>query len=61
MNTRRLLDIIQDVKQWRGDVYKLAVLVASEQREADALKAEAAGFPELAEQIRAETDGPGQQ
>ncbi len=30
---KRILDIVQDFAQWRGDVYKLAATVAQVQRE----------------------------
>jgi hypothetical protein len=58
MDAKRILEVIQDVKQWRGDVYRLAVYVAAEQRATDAQKAENAGYPELAEEIRAATNAP---
>lgn len=61
MDARRLLEIVQDFKEWRGDVYKLAVLVASEQRETDAQKAEEAGQQELADLIRSGAGGSGKE
>lgn len=30
---KRILDVVQDIKQWGGDVYKLAAAVAQAQRE----------------------------
>ena len=50
--SKDILAIVQDMGQWKGDVYRLAVAVAAAQREADARKAEAAGQQELAEAIR---------
>lgn len=55
MDAKRLLEMVQDFNQWRGDVYRLAVYVAAEQRETDATRVENAGHPELAEQIRNQT------
>jgi hypothetical protein len=52
MDAKRILGIIADVNLWRGDVYRLATIIAEEQREADALKAEALDAPEIAEAIR---------
>jgi hypothetical protein len=58
MDGKRILEIIQDVRQWRGDVYRLAVYVAAEQRETDAVRVEYAGYPALAEEIRNPTQAP---
>jgi hypothetical protein len=54
MTSKRILELVKDIPMWNGDVYKLAMLVATEQREDDAVKAEAAGNQELADAIRAE-------
>jgi hypothetical protein len=59
MDAKRILEIVQNVKEWRGDVFKLAVMVSAEQRETDAVKADNAGQPELAEQIRSGSNAPG--
>lgn len=32
---KEILDIVKDMAQWQGDVYKLAALVAAKQRELD--------------------------
>lgn len=52
MDNKRLLGLVQDVALWRGDVYRLATLVAQEQREADAITAEGLEAPAVAEAIR---------
>jgi hypothetical protein len=54
MDGKRILALIQDVNLWRGDVYRLATLIAEEQREIDAVKAEALEAPTVAEAIRAD-------
>lgn len=59
MDAKRILQVIESVKEWRGDVYKLAMLIAAEQRETDAQRAEDAGQLELAEQIRNGANAPG--
>ena len=59
MDAKRILQIIESVKEWRGDVYKLAMLIAAEQRETDAQRAEDAGQLELADQIRNGVNAPG--
>jgi len=33
MMDKRILEVVQDIKQWGGDVYKLAAAVAQTQRE----------------------------
>jgi len=52
MDGKRILAIIADVSLWRGDVYRLATIVAAEQRETDATKVEELGYAEVAESIR---------
>ena len=59
MDAKRILQVIESVKEWRGDVYKLAMLIAAEQRETDAQRAEDAGQLELADQIRNGANAPG--
>lgn len=58
MDTKRILDMVANFSLWQGNVYRLATHIAAEQRETDAAKAEAAGYPELAEQIRLPTEAP---
>jgi hypothetical protein len=36
---KEILDIVKDISQWQGDVYKLAALVSDKQRELDEAKA----------------------
>ena len=48
---KRILTLISDFMQWRGDTYRLAVLVAELQKEIDREKLVEAGFPEAAEVI----------
>lgn len=49
---RRILDLITDFAQWKGDTYRLAALVTAKQKEIDAEKLDAAGMPEAAEIVR---------
>jgi len=53
MDARALKELVDDYGQWRGNVFTLAAIVAAAQREIDAVKAEEAGQPDLAVQIRA--------
>ena len=55
MKAQELLLLVQDFAQWKGDVYRLAVIVAEKQRMEDADKVEAAGYTDLAEEIRRES------
>ena len=52
MNTRRLIEIVQNFDA-TGNAYDLAAQIVAEQKEADAQLAEAAGQTELAAIIRA--------
>ena len=52
MEAQSLLKIVQDMPAWRGDVYRLATLVAEAQKEESAAVAENAGFTEAADLIR---------
>jgi hypothetical protein len=54
MNAKQVLEMVQDMPRWRGDVYRLAMEVCAQQKEDDALKVEAAGNQELADAIRSE-------
>ena len=53
MNAKRILEIVNDMNLWRGDVYKLAYAIAEEQKEAISLIVEESGYPDVAELIRA--------
>ena len=53
MDAKKLIEIVQDVSSWKGDVYKFAYEIAECQKEADAQLAEDAGQTELAALIRA--------
>ena len=46
---KRILDIIADFPQWKGDTYRLAVLLVEEQKQIDREKLIAAELPEAAE------------
>lgn len=46
---KRVLDIVNDLRAWRGDTYKLAALVAEEQKQIDKEALLAAEMPEAAE------------
>lgn len=48
---KRILALISDFAQWRGDTYRLAVLIVEMQKEIEREKLVAAGFPEAAEVI----------
>jgi hypothetical protein len=48
---KRILQIVEDLAQWKGNAFTLAALVAEKQREIDREKVEAAGYPEAAEVI----------
>ena len=46
---RALLDIVNDLTQWKGNAYTLAALVAEKQKELDREKLTQAGQTEAAE------------
>lgn len=48
---KRILALIADFSQWKGDTYRLAGLIAEMQKEIDREKLIEAGFPEAAEVI----------
>lgn len=48
---KRILDLVSDFGQWKGDSYKLAALVAEQQKEIDREKLVAAGHDTAAEVI----------
>lgn len=48
---KRILELVADFSQWKGDTYRLAMLVAEAQKEIDREKLVAAGLPEAAEVI----------
>ena len=45
---KRILEIVSNFQLWKGDSYKLASLVATEQQQIDRDKLEAAEMPEAA-------------
>ena len=47
----RILSLIADFQQWRGDPYRLAMLIIELQREIDREKLTAAGFADAVEVI----------
>ena len=49
---KTFLDLIGDFSQWKGDVYRLVVLVVEKQKEQDRAKLVDAGFPETAEVLK---------
>ena len=51
MMDKRILDLIADFSQWKGDTYRLAVLIAEMQKEIDREKLIAAEMLEAAELI----------
>ena len=46
---KRILDIIANFSLWKGDTYRLAMLIVEEQKQIDREKLISAGFPEAAE------------
>lgn len=48
---KRLLAIVNDFAQWKGDTFRLAQLLSEAQKEIDREKVIAAGYPEAAEAI----------
>lgn len=48
---REILDLVSDFAQWKGDSYRLAVLVMEKQKEIDRQKLIDAGLPEAAEAL----------
>jgi hypothetical protein len=48
---KRILDLVGDFSQWKGDSYKLAALVAEQQKEIDRQKLIDAGHEAAAEVI----------
>lgn len=53
MTPQEVKEVVDDFASWSGNAYTLAMLVYRRQQDDDAVKAEAAGQPDLAEQIRA--------
>lgn len=47
----RILDLIADFHSWRGDTYRLAMLIVEAQKEIDREKLTAAGFADAVEVI----------
>lgn len=54
MNAKDIKNIVDDFRQWQGNTYTLAVLIAEAQKEADAEIAEQYSQPGVAEQIRSQ-------
>lgn len=48
---KRILDLVNDFSAWKGDTYKLAMLVAALQKAIDADKLAELGYPELSESL----------
>ena len=51
MTVAQVLEVVQDFSQWRGDVYKLAMIIRERQKEDDAVLVETKS-PEAAQDIR---------
>lgn len=49
---KRIVDIVGDFAQWRGDTYRLAAMVCEQQKQIDIEKLEAAEMPEAADVVR---------
>lgn len=48
---KTILAIVNDFSAWKGDSFRLAVLIAEAQKELDRQKVIDAGFPDAAEAI----------
>lgn len=48
---KRIIDLIGDFSQWKGDTYRLGVLIAELQKTIDKEKLVEAGFSEAAEAL----------
>lgn len=48
---KSILDIVNDFKQWKGNTYALAALIAAQQKELDRAALINAGFAEAAEAV----------
>lgn len=48
----RIIDPVNDFPAWKGDTYRLAALVAEQQKQAAAELLEEAGMPEAADIVR---------
>lgn len=53
MTNKHVVEIVNDFGAWGGNVYTLAVMIAQQQREDDALIAESNAAQEVADAIRA--------
>lgn len=53
MTNKQVVDIVNDLKEWGGNAYTLATIVAQRQREDDALIAESNDAQAVADAIRA--------
>jgi hypothetical protein len=49
---KHIIDVVNDFPQWKGDTYRLAALIAEEQKRIDAEKLEAAEMHDAAEIVR---------
>lgn len=49
---KRIVDLVNDFSQWKGDTYRLAALIAAQQKQIDADKLDSAGMPEAADIVR---------
>lgn len=53
MDNKKLIDLVEEAKAQGMDYFRLAALIAAEQKESDALVAEAMGANSVAATIRA--------
>ncbi len=49
---KRIIDVVSNFGAWKGDSYRLAALVAEEQKQIDADKLDAAEMPDAAALVR---------
>ena len=48
---KQILDLVNDFSKWKGDTYKLAMMVSAMQKAIDAEKLVELGYTELAESL----------
>lgn len=52
MDAKKILDTIAEISAWKGDVYKLAYVIADAQKEESAALLDREGYHDLAELVR---------
>ena len=52
MDLQAIKELVNDFSLWKGDTFRLAAMIAAEQRERDVARLEAAGHTDAAEFLR---------